>query len=79
MKTYHIITRSEEHKRDNNTPANGRTNYTVHLVEGEEALYQKAAELIRAGKVITEVHNGLNPVAPNKSKLTAAIEAAKAA
>lgn len=79
MKTYHIIIKSEEHKRDINTPANGRTNYSVIKADGEEALYQKAAELIRAGKVITEVHNGLNPVAPNKSKLTAAIEAAKAA
>ena len=55
MKNYNIYIRSNEHPRTINTPMMGR-----------DALEAKVAELIKAGKHITEVCTDLGtPVGPN--------------
>lgn len=66
MKNYNIYIRSNEHPRTINTPMMGRTNFTCYTVKGWDALEAKVAELIKAGKHITEVCTDLGtPVGPN--------------
>ena len=56
---YRIYIRSNEHPRTINTPANGRTYYTLITVEGKENLLSKVAELRANGEFVTDIRTNL--------------------
>jgi hypothetical protein len=59
MKSYTIYIRSNEHARNINTPAMGRTNYTAIRVQGRESLEIKVAELRNAGERVTDIRTDM--------------------
>ena len=57
MKNYNIYIKSNENPRTINTPTNARTYFTKIVVQGLEALQTKCEELVKNGKIITDIRS----------------------